>query len=149
MSVFYDTADAIVSLLQESGRFGGINILADRQRDLNAEVRKVVNKTIGNLILVTWSSSERNDPNAGGPRFVGEYSVTVWGKPLINADEQPADDIVQLVTQILDDHRPPLPNGQPSHIQQSWRVLGAVPIEHPDLLVHRIPVQIPLQIPKL
>lgn len=149
MSVFSDTADAIVALLQESGRLGGIEILADRQRDLQGELRKVVNKSTGNLILVTWTASERSDANAGGPRFVGTYSVTVWAKPLIGKDEQPADEIVQLVTQLLDDHRPVLPGGQPCHIHSSWRVLGAVPIEHPDLLVHRIPVQIPLQIPKL
>ncbi|MGC4013439.1 MAG: hypothetical protein QM755_02815 [Luteolibacter sp.] len=97
---------------------------------------------------ITWSGTDRGDKNATGPRFTGVFTITVWSKPVISPDDLAADEIVQLVCQILDDHRP-LVNGRESHMQDRWVVMGAAILEHPSLLVHRIPVQIPIQIPKL
>lgn len=149
MSVFSDTADQIVSVLRDSGRFGSIVIRADRQRDLETEIDKVINQDTGNLILVTWSGSQRGDKAASGPRFTGTFSITLWSKPLITDDEEiPADDYVQLICQLLDDHRPTI-NGREVHMNDRWVVMGAALFDHPQLLVHRIPVQIPLQLPKL
>ncbi|MGC4017492.1 MAG: hypothetical protein QM755_23705 [Luteolibacter sp.] len=148
MSVFYDTCDQIAKVLRDSGRFGTIAIHVDRQRDFESELEKVVGQSVGNLILVTWSGTDRGDRNATGPRFNGVFTITVWSKPIISGDDMAADEVVQLVCQILDDYRP-LVNGRETHLQDRWVVQGAAILQHPSLLVHRIPVQLPVQIPKL
>lgn len=148
MSVYSDTTDAIVSRLTESERFGQIPIRADRQTDLASDLRKVAGKSIGHLILVNWNGSTRSDPNTYGPR-VSDFSITVWAHQLLQKNDAPADDLIQLIEQLVDDHRPKMANGNPCHINARWRVIGVEPFETPEdnLLVHRIAVQIPVTLP--
>jgi hypothetical protein len=149
MSVYSDTSKAVVRRLQDSGRFGDILIMEDRQKDFVSELEKVEQKITGNLILVTWAGAERPDKNANGPRFVGNFSVTLWSQCILaDEDETPADDYAELICQLLDDYRP-IVNGREIHMDSRWIVQGVYPMDHPKLLVHRIPVQIPIQLPKL
>lgn len=145
--VFTDTALKIVDLLKASGKFGTIEILPEFQQDLDDKIKSVASKTTDNVIMVTDLGGENKDQTTNSLRLNHVFSVTLWSQRYIKPGKTTANKLKQSICQVLNNYRPLTPAGNPVHVNERWIVTGCVRVDHPALLVHRIPVQIPVQLP--
>jgi hypothetical protein len=142
MSRFYDRADEIAESLATLEILADTRVVVDRQNDIVSELRKVVGKQIGNLVLVTWTGGTNTDETADGPRVESTFSVTLFSKPVIRVGETTADDIVEAMAQHLHDWRP-----AGSGAYQNRLVVTAItPVPAGELLAYQIRLKTPSQL---
>lgn len=134
MSKFYDQADSIAKRITSLDLMDGARIVVDRQHDIAAEVSKVVARQTGSLVLIAWVGGKNIDETSDGPRIESEFTVTLFSKPVLRRDDQPADEIIESIAKSLHDWRP-VPIGAYS---DRAVVTGIYPTDIPDLLVHQI-----------
>lgn len=134
MSKFYDQADAIAATLATLTILSASRIAVDRQHDIVADLRKVVGKQIGNLILVSWAGGDNADESADGPQLDSIFNVTVFSKPVIRKDETSADDIAEAIANHLHDWRA----NATDHYYTRLICTGIFPQDLPELLAHQI-----------
>lgn len=142
MSKFYDTADLIVTHLKTVSALSSVDIVADRQMDIAAELRKAIAKQIGGLAVVTWIGSPNEDLSADGPRFLSKFTVTLFTKPVLRAGDTPADDMAEAIATALHDYR----FAANSHYSSRLVCTGIDPIQADELLAYRINLSTPIQL---
>jgi len=142
MSKFYYRADQIAQHLATVEGLADTRIVVDRQMDIVAELRKVVGKQIGNLILVSWTGGQNTDETADGPRIESGFNVTLFSKPVIRQGETAADDIVETIATALHDWRP----ADVPAFQNRLVVTAIAPVAAGDLLAYQIKLKSPSQL---
>jgi hypothetical protein len=142
MSRFYEQADAICTSLQALPILADCRIVVDRQHDILSDLRKVIGKQIGNLILVSWTGGTNKDISADGPRIESGFSVTLFSKPILRPGETPADDLAEAIANHLHDWR------ETAATPYSDRLICTeiTPTDVPDLLAHQIKLTTPSQL---
>lgn len=75
----------------------GLDIIVDRQKNILSEIAKAVAKTKGTAIVIAWLGYKTLDANARTPRMGNLYNVCVWSKPVIEAGNYPADEVIEAV----------------------------------------------------
>lgn len=142
MSKFYDTADAIAASLATVALLADSRIVVDRQHDIVSELKKVIGKQVGNLVLISWTGGQNSDESSDGPRIESGFNVTLFSKPVIRKGETPADDIAEAIAEHLHDWRA---SAQDSYYDRMI-VTAVVPVPAPDLLAYQIRLKTPSQL---
>jgi hypothetical protein len=142
MSKFYATADAIADALATVELLADSRIVVDRQADIVSELKKVIGKQIGNLILISWTGGQNSDESSDGPRIESGYNVTLFSKPIIRKGETPADDIAEAIAEHLHDWKA---RPEDSYYERLI-VTAVVPVPAPDLLAYQIRLKTPSQL---
>jgi hypothetical protein len=110
MSHALDIADLIAARLAAAPATGelavtqditGCPILVDRQKNLLSDIQKAVGKTGGTAIVILWQGFTSVDDNAGTPRLLLRYTISVWSKPILTSGDLPADDIMETILRRL------------------------------------------------
>lgn len=138
MSKFYDQADAIAATLATVSLLADSRIVVDRQHDIVSELRKVIGKQTGNLIIVSWAGGANADEEADAPQLDSIFNVTVFSKPVIKKGDTTADDIAEAIAKHLHDMRPNVTD----HYQQRIVCTGIFPQDLPELMAHQVRLKI-------
>jgi hypothetical protein len=83
-----------------------LDVIVDRQKQIEAEVAKGVAKSTGTAITILWEGFVTVDKNARRPRLAHSYTLVVWSKPVIAGKNLTADDVMESVVQRLWQWRP-------------------------------------------
>lgn len=143
MSKWLDLSDEIAERLGDVAALDGVDIIVDRQKDLNAEVNKAVAKAKGAVVVILWAGSDNEDEDAAGPRLACDYEITVHCKPVIRGSESPADELVEAICQSLHQW---LPDGgvTDAYERMTVRRVGLSP--DPKNLVYQIDARVTVQL---
>ena len=134
MSKFFDQSDAIAAALAAVPLLAGSRIVVDRQHDIVSELRKVIGKQVGNLIIVAWAGGKNLDESADGPQIESTFTVTTFSKPVIRAGEATADDIAEAIANTLHDWRA----SPDAHYRTRLVCTGISPQDLPEILAIQI-----------
>jgi hypothetical protein len=137
MSKFYSTADAIAARLEADDALAGVAVVVDRQRDLDAELKKAVGMQKGKgLLVVTWIGGTNFDEMKETPHVSANFTVTGFFKPVLRANDTPADDIIEAVCKSLHDWK----QDSADHFHSRLVAKTIDPIQHPELLAMRVSI---------
>lgn len=141
MSVFLGVADGLAATLAEVESLSGIDIIVDRQKELDVKLRKSIAKKKGIGIIIFFSSARNSDQEDPTPQFENTYLVTVWSKPVIRKDETSSDEIVQTICQELHHW---IHDGDDCYQRAKASTVRLVP--HAAYLVYEITIKIPIRL---
>lgn len=141
MSKFFDIADQMATALVANPALSSVSVVVDRQKDLNAELRKIVGKIAG-IIILAWDGGNLVDQE--GPLvFDCRYVADIWAKPIIRPGQATVDDMLQAVVKTLNGWNPV----EGAHCDYNAHVTSVEPFQNDSYLIHRINLQIRIKIP--
>jgi hypothetical protein len=142
MSLFYQIADEMESMLSALPALAGLAIVSDRQREIGEELVKAMRKQSGKgLLVITWVSATNEDPECEGPRLRSDYTLTLFSKPVLRGGGTPADDLIETILRVVHHWRPTI-----AHTHYKATAEGVVPVDHPELLVQRMTLNVITQL---
>lgn len=138
MSAFLNRADAMAEALRASALFEGIDIIVDRQKELDVTLRKSLSKKKGIAVIIFWSGATNNEPSDELITADSTYQITIWAKPVIQKGQAKADQLTQEVITTL--------HGWTYREERcQWRAqfISTRLIPHPAYLLYEVSIKIP------
>ena len=101
MSAFLDKADAMATQLRTIPALDGIAVIVDRQKNLKDQLAMSLAKKKGAAIVIFWTGFSPREKDSDSLFITSNFSVTVWGKPIITKGDISSDEIVVEVLKAL------------------------------------------------
>lgn len=100
MSRISSAGAGIEAKLEALPAMAGIDVLYDRQKDVEAAALAAVEKAKGIFVTVMFMGKRKRREGVG--RWQAVYLIQVWGRPIIRDGDTPIDDIVEAIEAALD-----------------------------------------------
>lgn len=144
-SVMVAKKEAIAALLQDLEILDGIDIIIDRQHDLQSAIDASVAKASGAAVLVGCTRGKNRDLKMVPPRFDTDFTVSVWTLPIIVEDGEgvPGEELMEAIAVAL--HGEELP-GSPPGCSDELEVGGWKVVADDTYLIHALDVAAPVQL---
>jgi hypothetical protein len=144
MSAWLDMAEAIKTRLESLVLMDGVDVIVDRQKDINTLVATAVAKIKGAGITILW---ETGDIAVRSKRIsLSTYSIRVYGRPILNPDGVPADDLTEAAMAALQDWYP----SAYLRCQDKMEVSQAAElIPHKSLIIYEFEVRCRVNLPDI
>lgn len=136
MSSFLTMADAVAAHLQTVAELDGIDILVDRQKNLDVEISKRIAGAKGAVVTILWVGGKVPNPKAKILAFDNALSIAVRTLPILRDGMTAADDLVEIIAKAIH-HFNPNPDG-PNACRRRVEVIGAELSPDPKHLVYEI-----------
>jgi hypothetical protein len=100
MSQWNDLAEAIATEISKLTKLEGIDVIVDRQKDLNTEIEVSVAKLSGVAVVVQWQ--EPSLKSRGSRVSPAKFLIHVYGCPILQGDDAvPADDVLEAIMPVF------------------------------------------------
>ena len=118
------TADALAERIGALASLAGVEILANRQKDLEAAINAGVGKAEGMAVIIDPVRGTMVDPDSSTLAMENSYVISIWSQPVLLADQATpaARALVDIIRSVH--HWKPHPNTQPLHRLQvtGWQI---------------------------
>lgn len=108
-------SDVLAEHIGQLDSLAGVEILANRQKDLGSAIDTGMAKTEGLAVIIEPVRGTIKDPSSGTLAFENSYIISIWAQPVLQAEEAvpAARALVDIIRAIH--HWKPQPNKQPLH----------------------------------
>lgn len=137
MSKALDLADEMAAYLETLPELSGIDVIVDRQKDIETEILKAVEKSKGAAVVILYVGGK--NIHKDGKQFLykkHKYSISVHCLSMIQTEDQmPADDIVETVELAMNGWKSP---SNTKRCQDVVHVEGDELVPHESLLIYDV-----------
>jgi hypothetical protein len=141
MSAFLDVANDIKTHLDAvlDTAASGVVVIVDRQKDVLSEITKAVGKAKGACVTILFTGYNRRNG-----RKVAGYAIRIWSKPVLQGEENLADDLLASIDAAIHHYIPPSMNAAQDNCHFQIEVQDGDMVPDKNFLLYEITATAPV-----
>jgi hypothetical protein len=100
-----DCADDLKEMLDEIDGLSGIDIIVDRQKNLDVQIQKAIGKSSGAMILILLDGWD-TPPEGEATYLMLRFTISVWTRPILQEGNIAESTILALLLRSVQGYRP-------------------------------------------